>query len=357
MDANKVKYTNLLHQSAFNKVKAYLKQLQTGELSAGVLLQEALTSRNVDALTVLEFIACLLNTKKTQIFAESSVYGDGSDWNLTELSILGDISMAMEVEVFDNGLHYHPIVHPSSFKALLIYTPGALLRNGTSNEPVDWEEVTVNEQISYEGFYGLYERRIAPCLLYANEVALAQGVKTIITIPGLGCGQFAGKFKGQLGARLKQVLSDLLTKYSAQLTSISAIYYDPFDECENERVEIKHISLLIRPLLKGNKDKGQLCLPANYEDTKGEFSDCSLTSFVAWDHVSWPGNDFYIGSRATDDGVKAAATNTMEIMTSHKGKYSEDAHAYQPPHGYSTWGDVVSQNAVSLVCDTNLKVY
>jgi hypothetical protein len=40
-----------------------------------------------------------------------------------------------------------------------------------------------------------------------------------------------------------------------------------------------------RQLLKGNKDKGQLCLPANYEDTKGEFSDCSLTSVIAWDHV------------------------------------------------------------------------
>ena len=350
-------YINLLHKASFNKVELYLKQLKAGEQTAGSLLQKILNSRQIELLTVTEFIECLLNTKKTQIFAESSVFGDGSDWNYTELSILGDISMAMEVEVFDNGLHRFPNVNSSSFNALLIYTPGALLRNGTGNEPVDWKEVTEDNQINYAAFYGLYERRLLPCLLYANEVALAQSVKTIITIPGLGCGQFAGKFKGQIGAKIKQVLRDLITRYAAQLSSVKAIYFDPFDECENERIEIEHISLLIRPLLEGNKDKGQLCLPVKYEDVKGEFSDCSLTSFVAWDHVSWPGNDFYIGSRATDDGVKAAATNTMAIMTSYCGQYSVDSNSYQPPTGYQTWGDIVTSNHLSLVCDTNLKIY
>ena len=35
---------------------------------------------------------------------------------------------------------------------------------------------------------------------------------------------------------------------------------------------------------------------------------------MAWDYVSWPGNDFYGDLRNTDDGVKAAATNSMEVM-------------------------------------------
>ena len=39
-----------------------------------------------------------------------------------------------------------------------------------------------------------------------------------------------------------------------------------------------------------------------------------LFSVVAWDHVSWPGNDFYAGQRKTDDGVKAAATTAMQIV-------------------------------------------
>src|SRR5262249_44771579 len=42
---------------------------------------------------------------------------------------------------------------------------------------------------------------------------------------------------------------------------------------------------------------------------------------VAWDHVSWPGNDFLGGSRATDDGVKAAASNSMSALAGVEGKY------------------------------------
>lgn len=357
MCANKTLYVNLIHHKSYAQAETYLNQLKSGSASAGALLKNALKLHKLEALTVIEFIECLLNTKKPQIFAESSVYGNGSDWNLTELGILGDISIAMDVEVFDNGLHFAPTVHSNSHEALLIYTPGALLRSGTGNIPVDWHEVTTNNTICYESFYGLYERRLLPCLLYANEHALAQGINTIITIPGIGCGQFAGSFKGQLGAILTQVLNDLLIKYAAQLPAIRAIYYDPFDECENKRIEIEHISLLVRPLLQGNEGKGQLCFPVDYESIKGEFSDCCLTSFVAWDHVSWPGNDFYIGSRATDDGVKAAATNTMKVMTAHTGQYNIASYSYEPPKGYRTWGDVVANNEIRLVCKHNYRLY
>ncbi|MFT5311959.1 MAG: hypothetical protein ACI8Z9_000435 [Paraglaciecola sp.] len=347
----------MLHTRSFSHAETYFSELKAGKKTAGSLLQKALRSRKIDSLSVTEFIECLLNTKQTQIFAESSVLGEGSDWNQTELAILGDLSMAMDVEVFDNALHHAPKVHSSPLKALLIYTPGALLRNETGNIPADWAEVTDNKHINYGAYYGLYERRLLPCLLHANESALAQGLKTLITLPGLGCGQFAGKFKGQLGAMLKQVLLDLLTKYAAQLPAVRAIYYDPFDECDNERFEFEHISLLVRPLLKGNEGKGQLCRPADYEDIKGEFRDCSLSSLVAWDHVSWPGNDFYIGSRATDDGVKAAATSTMAVMSSYTGQYNIDSNTYQAPDGYPTWDNVVSRNNISLICHTNLKVY
>jgi len=41
-----------------------------------------------------------------------------------------------------------------------------------------------------------------------------------------------------------------------------------------------------------------------------------------WDHVSWPGNDFYGGSRSTDDGVKAAATDSMAALTGVEGRYA-----------------------------------
>ena len=35
---------------------------------------------------------------------------------------------------------------------------------------------------------------------------------------------------------------------------------------------------------------------------------------VAWDYVSFPGNDYFKGSLNTDDSVTAVANNSMEII-------------------------------------------
>ena len=66
-----------------------------------------------------------------------------------------------------------------------------------------------------------------------------------------------------------------------------------------------------------------------------------LHSIVAWDHVSWPGNDFYVGTRATDDGVKAAATSSMSVLTGVAGEYDAACGKHQPPPPYSNWAEVV----------------
>jgi len=77
---------------------------------------------------------------------------------------------------------------------------------------------------------------------------------------------------------------------------------------------------------------------------------------VAWDHVSWPGNDFYIGSRATDDGVKAAATNSMAMITGIEGYYNTQTNMYQPPNAYKNWEDVVRKEQIQLNVKDNLVV-
>jgi hypothetical protein len=63
--------------------------------------------------------------------------------------------MEMENDVFDNGLHQRPKIHSSPFKALLIYMPGALLRNGTGHVPADRPEVTDNNHLSFAAYYAL----------------------------------------------------------------------------------------------------------------------------------------------------------------------------------------------------------
>jgi hypothetical protein len=348
-------YRTIVNPQTYQKAVAYLDRLKAGT-KAGEYLHHRLKNVDLDRLTIPEFIELLVQTKRPQIFAEDAVYGNGLDWNQDELSILGDLSIATPVTVYDNGKHRQPDLHEAPFSATLIFTPGALLRNGNRITPVDWEEVTRDGSIDPDGYYQLYERRFLPAFMYANDRAKQNARQALITIPGMGCGQFAGVFRGQLGDRLQQTLVKFLQTHSNKFSHIKAVYYDPYSECDNARLEIDGISLFVRPLLKGNAHKPQLCLPQTYAEDGDDFSDCELFSLVAWDHVSWPGNDFYIGARSTDDGVKAAATNAIAVMTGVEGNYDSLANKYRPPAGCETWKEVVSKNKIQLEIASNLVI-
>jgi hypothetical protein len=327
----------------------YLLTLRTGDTRPGKYLATALGKGDLSTLTDATFLDALINTKIPQIFAESAVAGDGTDWNMTELGILGDISVSVPVTVFDNGLHSAPIPHPKPFPGTLVFTPGALLRNGRGCNPADWDEVTLPDgSLDPEGYHALYERRLLPVFQHVDSIAATQGKSALLTIPGLGCGCFAGPFAGKLGAALQAVMERFLETHGASFPNIRAAYYDPFNECANVRREYHGISLMVRPLLQGNGAKPQLCLPTAYEEDGDNFGDCILFSVVAWDHVSWPGNDFFAGSRCTDDGVKAAATNSMAVLTGVEGHYDSHQWAYVPPLPYRTWRDVVKKAGLRL---------
>lgn len=349
-------YQVLIPADTYQQLDAYQGALAAGRLQAGSRLTKQLAGHDLAQLETPAFIELLINTKQPQIFAESAVHGDGSDWSPRELSLLGDISIAVPVTVFDNGQHTAPKVYDQPFSATLIYVPGALLRNGYGKTPADWDEVTKDGQIDPQAYYRLYERRLLPALLYANQVAADSGKKAFITIPGLGCGQFAGPFRGQLGEQLRQTLRRLLEQYASVLPRVGAVYYDPYQECHNERHQIEHIHWFVRPLTQGNAGKSQLCPPQQYAQPGDDFSTSQLFSLVAWDHVSWPGNDFYLGSRVTDDGVKAAATDSMAVMTGLAGTYHVKTNSYDPPSGYRNWAAVVSENKLRIKVKNNLLI-
>jgi hypothetical protein len=230
-----------------------------------------------------------------------------------------------------------------------VFTPGALLCNGRGHTPADWNEATGPAgQLSPEGYYRLYRRRLLPVFCYVNHRA-TEPRSAFLTLPGLGCGQFAGRFRGQLGAQLQAVLERFLTEEGTSFPNLKAVYFDPYDECQNARREIHGISLLVRPLTApGDLGKSQLCRPAAYAEAVDDFSACALSSVVAWDHVSWPGNDFYGGSRATDDGVKAAATSSMAALSGVVGSYDAALGQYRPPQPYRNWAEVVHQRRPRL---------
>lgn len=349
-------YRVIISDQIINKTDRYLEQIKSGK-TPGKYLSGELERVHLDEIPNKKFLELLINTKKPRIFAESAVSGDGSDWNQKELSILGDLSIAVPVTVYDNGLHANPRVHQEPFSAHLIFVPGALLRNDRGGVPADWNEVTSDGELDPEGYYHLYERRLLPALRFASDWGENNNQNILITIPGIGCGQFSGPFHHQLGERLKKVLMKLLENYGRNLSSLRAVYYDPYRECQNERHEIHGSSLLVRPLTQGNYEKPQLCPPHHYEENGDDFSAYHLFSLVAWDHVSWPGNDFYARARTTDDGVKAAATDSMQVITGVKGFYDPERTMYLPPDPYQTWGQVVRETGCQLKVGDNLLIY
>ena len=105
--------------------------LQTGTLQCGALLSKELTNQeiNLKNLTSIELIRALLNIKKPKVYAEQEIIMDGSDWTQDELSILGDIGISTEVDIFDDGKWREPEVHQPSFRGnLMLSSPGTLLR-------------------------------------------------------------------------------------------------------------------------------------------------------------------------------------------------------------------------------------
>ena len=349
-------YNVHIHQDSFQRVKDYQRALTLQEKEPGRYLQERLHGKTLSNLSADTFLEALVRTKKPQLYAENGIIGDGSDWNQDELSILGDVGISVPVTVFDNGRWSQPQGHAAPFSAELLFIPGALLAGRGPVEPVDHQELVVAGEIDEAAYYRLYERRLLPLFVHANAVSEQKGKQAFITVPGIGCGYFAGRFRNSLKPLLEKTLFAFLEKHYERFSSIRAVYFDPNSGLENARHEFSHLTYLVRPLEAGNWEKPQLCPPEKYEEGDDDFSNCDLFSVVAWDHVSWPGNDFYIDSRNSDDGVKAAATCSMASLTGVEGKYNPQTYKYAPPAEYRNWEEVVLRNQIELYVKGNLSV-
>jgi hypothetical protein len=349
-------YEVIVHPDVLRALEAYRAELVSGAASPGERLATALSARP-DGLASREgLLDALLATKPPQLFAESAVRADGTDWNLTELSLLGDVGVAVPVTVFDDGRHTRPRVHPEPFQGWLLFMPGPLLRNDTGGTPADWSAVVAHDVIDPDRYDALIARRLLPLLTFASERALSDGRRAMVTLPGVGCGQFAGPFRGSMGSHLARALRGLLARHGARLKGLRAVHFDPYSECANRYESIGEIAFRVRPLLRGNESLPQLCPPAHYAVPGEDFSDCTLFSVVAWDHVSWPGNDYWIGSRVTDDGVKAAATDAMRALTGVEGTYDPVHHGYVPPSPHGLWIHVAEALGLTLSARGRLRV-
>jgi hypothetical protein len=150
-------------------------------------------------------------------------------------------------------------------------------------------------------------------------------------------------------------LHHLLTKHAHELPCIRWIHFDPYSECADAVMQFDNITFATRPLLTSAHAQPQLCPAHTYVDDPEDVL-LRLFSIVAWDHVSWPSNDFYGGARANDDGVKAVATNSIEVVTGVGGAYDPQTNCYLPPHPFETWESVVANKNLTLRVQGNVSV-
>jgi len=350
-------YHLLLHSTSFRKLQDYRTELAVrGLVGAGGRLRANLWGQDVTSLSDEAFLQHLLNTKSPCRDEQGEVHGDGRDWNSTELALLADLGLAVPVQFFDDGRLDLPQVHQQPLAGTLIFTAGVVLGSREGGAAADWAAVTHNGRIEVTAYQALYERRLVPLLLHINADARSHGQKALVTLPGLGGGPLAGPFQGKMGTRFKDTLLALLGKLAPHLSAIQAIYYDPSDEGGNERHDFGGVSLRVRPLNQGNGTKPQLCPPEIYAEKGEDLEACRLYSLAAWEPTCWPGDSFWGGARASDEGAKAAATDVLRALTGIEGQYDPQRHAYQPPPPYRTWEQLARNQPVSLRIGDNLQI-
>lgn len=324
----------LMSEQTLQKIENYHQFLCiNGIEEAGFYFKEQLEHSGVSVkkMSLDTFTKLLIQSKLPKIFAESGVYHDKRDWTLQEKRILGDISAHMPVSFFNDGGHHTYQNHSTPLAAYLAYVPGALLRSDLSDTTADLDEVIVAGVFNQQRFNELYERRLLPQLFQINAQAHQEDKLAAITIPGIGTEQFAGNYGHIIKGVFRTALEYVLEKHNDKLSKIDIVHYDPYNEDSTQVKKIGHIDFRVVPS-SSVATTGQLAYP------QGSSSKThTLTSFVAWDHFSWPGNDFWAGSRATDDGVKAASTDTMAVVTGVAGTYNPKKGSYEPPQGFSTW--------------------
>ena len=348
----KPEYEILLRADVLRNVDDYREALSNNTTEPGSHMKKILKGHKLEDLSAEAMLELLLRSKKPLFFAKRSLKGDGSDWTPEEVRLLGDILLGVEVVVFDNG-SWKPKdaefkVHPTPFTAHLIFIPGPLL---TSNRSPDYTAVVENGQLNSEKYLKLMERRLEPAFDYVHSESSVEH-KALVIIPGIGCGLFGGKFVKELPTTLMKTISKILHRNCSRWSNIRCVTFVPLDG-ETSSTTIGRISYRVRPHLKHKRP--MLSETKAFEEGAENFSQDRLFKFVAWDHLSYPGNNFFRCKRQTDDGVSVAATDCMSRVLGVKGKY-DGRGRYMPPKEYDTWENVVKANDILLRAERNIRL-
>lgn len=271
-------------------------------------------SRLKKPATKRELILGLFRTKKRLFFAES---GDISIWNNTEQLLLGGLNIAVPVQIFDNGVWapQYAQVHSPPQRGYLLFCPGPLLAR---RDCADYQYIVQNGQFVSEAYHSLLSMRLLPLLRYASATASPFSPATIM-LPGIGCGMFAGRFRSLLSELFSKTITRMLKEHACALPNIRGVYFMSYNP--DPSIQSKSSTKITEELVFYEYQNGPplLCAPHVIDE---KLRGTTLFKVVAWDHFSWPGNDFFCNARQTDDGVSAAATSVMaQLLPNDSGRY------------------------------------
>jgi hypothetical protein len=344
-------YRFTVSADTFEQVKAYLSRVKLDINEAGLLLRKALKGVNLKTLTPEKFIQYIINTKKPKNFAEvilaSPECRKASGYSDSDLEILACIGTVMPSYAHNNGGHYKTFKNYAiPLPCLMGYVSAPLFTQDKGS--LDDAMLSHHLVVDTTHYNREIEKRLLPILIEMNSQASAFGKKLKVTIPGLGCGLFAGPY-GDQGNRsiysdLNHALKELIKNHAAELTHIEGIYFDTYmGVIEAESMDISGIKYQCVASSRQSGEQTQLEL--NAEERQN--SEIMLGTIVAADLLSWAGNDMWANSRATDEGVKGGSTLTLVQITCSlcparyqldDFKYVASAGAYY--HKNMKWSDI-----------------
>ena len=239
-----------------------------------------------------------------------------AEWNLCANSIL----VVPKVTAYDEGQRNDVKIVKEPFETNLLYISGPLLVVDSTYPDLNDAKDIITQRVLNTGSYNdLIEERVLPALLNINAMAKKEDKKAVIGMPGLGCGHFAPhNLQSEIPQHFYEAIEAIIDNHGQSLTHIGRIEFSTLST-ESE-TSIANIQL----------HQGQNFPGLNIPPGKGEMS----FRIVAWDPLSWPGNEYYTGSqRSSDDPVSILSTNVLQILTEQAGIYNNEVCRFQMADG------------------------
>lgn len=306
--AKKSPYSFVLDEDTLKIITDYKQALVSQDILPGIALKELLNENDekdipdfIDSLTTLGFINLLLNLKVPNGSARISLAAPRqSEYNISELNILARIGTVIYTHVHNDGKQGQFTSYETPVPCIMGFVSAPLFdMNGLAPANKDLvSKINGMNQINSNNYMQEMEHRILPVLIKMNDEALMRGKKLSITIPGLGCGNFAGCYSmfrrdnDNITAQLDHALKDMLIKHAHILKCIINIQVDGLQYegrlPHSTEMKIEHIGYKFVADAKSTNSRAPLKLARDHSD-----EDVMLGTIVEGDLLSWMGNGMW----------------------------------------------------------------